>query len=386
MKKFLDILLIILLTVLVINIFKTDEPTILNDTLIFEFSDSSYTIPASVWVNVKNNTENPITFNTCSDIDIKYAGDNLVFPEDFCDDVTLWSGSWILIDYTNQYESFLSVWKYNLNVEIDWKQYIDQFVLENKWSIKKIFVGLFYAPIYNLMIFLLSIFNWAFGWWIISITAIIRLVLVWPQHKMMISQKKLQAIQPKIKEIQKEHKGNQQVIWVKLMELYKKEKVNPMWSCGFLLIQMPILLVIYNIILSIKDSSNYFYVYSFLSDFKLDQINFNFFWLDLLASWWIAWIILALSVATIQFFQIKLSLAWKAQDKKWVVLEKKKWEDSYNQFMPDPEMMNKFMQYWMPAMVWIFTYTLFAWVGLYWGISTLFMLIQQLVVNKILKK
>ena len=51
---------------------------------------------------------------------------------------------------------------------------------------------------------------------------------------------------------------------MKLMELYKKEKVNPMGSCGFLLIQMPILLVIYNIILSIKDPSNFFYTYSFL--------------------------------------------------------------------------------------------------------------------------
>ena len=68
------------------------------------------------------------------------------------------------------------------------------------------------------------------------------------------------------------------------------------------------------------------------------------------------------------------------------MLEKKKWEEWYSQFMPDPEVMNKFMQYWMPAMVWVFTFTLFAGVGLYWGISTTFMLLQQLIVNKILKK
>jgi membrane protein insertase Oxa1/YidC/SpoIIIJ len=45
---------------------------------------------------------------------------------------------------------------------------------------------------------------------------------------MMVSQKKLQAIQPKIKKIQEENKGNQQAIGMKLMELYKKENVNPM--------------------------------------------------------------------------------------------------------------------------------------------------------------
>jgi membrane protein insertase Oxa1/YidC/SpoIIIJ len=35
---------------------------------------------------------------------------------------------------------------------------------------------------------------------------IIRIVLLWPQHKMMVSQKKLQGIQPKIKKIQEENK------------------------------------------------------------------------------------------------------------------------------------------------------------------------------------
>ncbi|MBT3729152.1 hypothetical protein HOF65_07065 [bacterium] len=67
------------------------------------------------------------------------------------------------------------------------------------------------------------------------------------------------------------------MLGMKLMELYKKEKVNPMGSCGLLLIQMPILLVIYNIILSIKDPSNFFYTYAFLADFKLDSIKFDFF-------------------------------------------------------------------------------------------------------------
>jgi membrane protein insertase Oxa1/YidC/SpoIIIJ len=43
-----------------------------------------------------------------------------------------------------------------------------------------------------------------------------------------------------------------------------------------------------------------------------------------------------------------------------VVLEKKQGQDTYNQMMPDPEMMNKIMLYGMPVMVAVFTYSLFA--------------------------
>ena len=313
MKKVLDILLIVLLTILVINLFGNDDQVKVNNTLIFEFEDNDYTIPASIWVVIKNNTSTGIIFNTCDDLNIKYAWERLVFTWSFCKDVVLESLSGTTIDYSSEFNQFESIWNYNLSVNYDWKEYYDQFELENSWSFKKIFVGLFYAPMYNLMIFLLNLFEWVFWWAIIFITIIIRLILLFPQHKMMLSQKKLQAVQPKIKEIQEKYKWQQQVLWMKLMELYKKEKVNPMGSCWFLIIQMPILLVVYNIILSIKDPSNFFYTYTFLANFDLNSINYNFYWLDLLGSWWISWILLWLTVALIQFFQIKLSLANKSK-------------------------------------------------------------------------
>jgi membrane protein insertase Oxa1/YidC/SpoIIIJ len=54
--------------------------------------------------------------------------------------------------------------------------------------------------------------------------------------------------------------------------------------------------------------------------------------------------------------------------------------------MPDPDLLNKFMLYWLPVMIAIFTYTFFAWVGIYWWVGTLFMIVQQYIVNKIIKK
>ena len=126
----------------------------------------------------------------------------------------------------------------------------------------------------------------------------------------MVSQRKMQAIQPKIKEIQNKHKWNHQVLGKELMDLYKKEKVNPMWSCGLLLIQMPILIVIYHIIISIQDPVNTFYLYGFLSDYNLSNLLSNFYWLDLLAVWWMAGLILAVLVWVVQFIQVKLSLSF----------------------------------------------------------------------------
>jgi len=174
------------------------------------------------------------------------------------------------------------------------------------------------------------------------------------------------------------------------MALYKKEKVNPMGSCGFLLIQMPIILVIYNIILNIESPTNPFYLYGFHSWFDMIDMSSTFFGIDLLAAWWVVGIFLAAFIWFIQFIQIKLSLSFNKKNsdekKKGVVLEKKKWATDYSSMMPDPEMMNKFMLYGMPWMVAVFTYTLFAWVGLYWWISTLFAILQQIIVNKLVYK
>ena len=389
MKKILDILIIVLLTLLVANLFNGNDNKANNidNKVIVELSDSSYSIPSSLILNITNNTVNNLKINTCDNIKINFSWDDLAFENIFCKDLLIESGKLESINYSSEYDKFTEIWNYVMKLNILEKEYIQTFEIENKWTFSKLFTALFYAPIYNLMIFLISIFNNSLGFAIIWITIIIRIVLLRPQHKMMLSQKKLQAIQPKIKEIQKKHKWNQQMLGKEFMDLYRKEKVNPMWSCGFLFIQMPILLVLYNIILSIKDPSNYYHIYEVLTNYNLSLISFDFFWLDLLSSWWISWFLLWISVALVQYLQIKLSLGNKeVENKKWIVLEKKKDESGYSQFMPDPDMMNKFMLYGMPWMVWVFTYTLFSWIGIYWWVSTLFMLFQQIVVNKVLKK
>ena len=183
-------------------------------------------------------------------------------------------------------------------------------------------------------------------------------------------------------------KWDSQKLGVELMNLYKKEKVNPMGSCGLLIIQLPILLVIYNVITSILDSTNSYYLYSFFSHFQVSQIVTDFYGINLLGVWGLHGAILALFVWGVQFIQVSLSMSnmKKSGSQKWLVLEKKPGDEGYNSLMPDPEFMNKFMMYGMPAMVVVFTYSLFIWIGMYWWVSTVFAIFQQLLVNKILKK
>ena len=389
MKKFLDIFIWSLLILLTINLFtgwNEVKEKQLSGKINIETTEKAYTIPPVVALKVMNNSTGALNLNNCNDISLHHAGQKVDLVQKECNDIIINSWEESVINFSDDYNSFFEAGQYNFEYVLWDNRYLASFEIEHRGSISKLFSTVFYAPIFNLFVFLITTFWNSLGWAILAITVIIRIVLLWPQHKMMVSQKKLQGIQPKIKKIQEENKWNQQAIGMKLMELYKKEKVNPMGSCGFLLIQMPILLVIYNIILSIKDPSNFFHIYNFQSSFDIASIDFTFFGIDLLQSGGITGLILAISVALIQFTQVKLSLAGKKVDTKNVVLEKKKWDKDYSSMMPDPEMMNKFMLYGMPAMVAVFTFTLIAWVGIYWGMSTLCMVFQQLFVNKILKK
>lgn len=384
--KIINFLLVFLLVFLLMNLFFPVEKNKQKTGIQISTDKTNYTIPLSLSINISNFSEENIVINPCKDIQIK-KDDIIITKKTECSDIVIKQNETKTISYQNEYNLFKYTWTYLILTKIKDKEYTSSFNLENAWFFKKFFVFFFYQPIYNLMAFLLKFTSYSLWWAIVIITVIIRLLLLIPQHKMMLSQRKMQLIQPKIKEIQEKYKWNHQMLWMELMKLYKKENVNPFGSCGLLLIQMPILIVLYYVIIWIKNQSNQFYLYSFLSDYNASLIDSNFYWLDLFWIWWWAGLILAFIVWLLQFIQTKLSLSYnKINDNKNIVLEKKKWNSNYESVMPDPEIINKFMLYWLPVMIMIFTYFFFAWVGLYWGISTLFMIFQQAFVNKVLKK
>ena len=102
------------------------------------------------------------------------------------------------------------------------------------------------------MYWLLNIGNSLFNNWglaIIFLTVVIKL-LTWPlSAKAYVSMGKLRELQPKMALLQEKHGDNKQAMSQELMEMYKKEGVNPLGGCLPMLLQMPFFLAFYWVLL-----------------------------------------------------------------------------------------------------------------------------------------
>ncbi len=104
-------------------------------------------------------------------------------------------------------------------------------------------------PMFLLLQFLQSyIGNW--GWTIVFLTILIKLVLYPLSYKGMVSMQKLKDLAPKMKEIQAKYKDDKQKQSMHMMELYKKHGANPMGGCLPLILQIPIFFAIYRVLLN----------------------------------------------------------------------------------------------------------------------------------------
>jgi len=84
-----------------------------------------------------------------------------------------------------------------------------------------------------------------YGVAIILLTIFIRLILYPLMQKQMVSMREMQKIQPLMKAVQEKYKNDKERLNKELMALYKEHKVNPMSGCLPLLIQMPILILLF---------------------------------------------------------------------------------------------------------------------------------------------
>ena len=90
--------------------------------------------------------------------------------------------------------------------------------------------------------------NW--GWTIVILTILIKLVLYPLSFKGMVSMQKLKDLAPKMKEIQAKYKDDKQKQSMHMMELYKKHGANPMGGCLPLILQIPVFFAIYRVLLN----------------------------------------------------------------------------------------------------------------------------------------
>lgn len=229
------------------------------------------------------------------------------------------------------------------------------------------FHTIFYQPIFNALIGLYNLVG-DIGIAIIILTVLLKLVL-WPlTQKSLQSQKMLQSLQPKLKELQEKHKGDKQALTQATMALYKEEKVNPFSSCLPLLIQLPFLFALYRVLVDGLHSKSFDSLYGFVHNpGTINVMSLGF--LNLAA----ASIPLAIIAGGAQFWQAKMmprpvvpsNAGPGAKDESTMAV------------------MNKQMLYLAPLMTVFIGAKLPGGLALYWVVMSLLTVLQQhLIFNK----
>src|SRR3989344_4507521 len=115
------------------------------------------------------------------------------------------------------------------------------------YFIKLIYSEIFYRPLLNGLVFFTSVLPGRdLGLAVILLTLIIKIITFPLTHKMLHTQKKMKKIEPEIKKIYSENKDKEKQAHA-LMALYKAHGVSPFSGFLALLIQMPLLVALYQV-------------------------------------------------------------------------------------------------------------------------------------------
>ncbi len=228
------------------------------------------------------------------------------------------------------------------------------------------FHTLFYKPMYNALIFILDILpNHDVAIAVIILTVFIKIVLLPLSHKMFKTQILQRKVQPIISKIQEEYKDNRQMLGIKLLEVYKEHKLNPFSSILLMLIQIPIVFALYFVFYKGGlPNINTIDLYSFTP--FVNNVNHILFNVDFTK----ANSFVGLVAALFQYAQIRLSLQnIQTTDK------------PINELKPEEIMqkqMSFMMKWFIPVLIFIASLKVSAAVALYWIVSSVFMIIQEL--------
>jgi YidC/Oxa1 family membrane protein insertase len=236
------------------------------------------------------------------------------------------------------------------------------------------FDTILYQPLYNLLIVIYNLLpGWDVGFAIIALTILIK-GLLWPlTSKSLRGQKALQEIQPKIDALKEECGDDKEKLAKKMMELYSAEKVNPLSSCLPMLIQLPILITLYRVLMSGLEANPADHLYAFV--YNPEVVNHMFLgFLDLTEPS----IYLALIAGAFQFAQTKM-LSARRPPKNLRKKEGAKDEDMLAS-------MNKNMLYFMPVITVVIGASLPGGLTLYWSAVNIVSVIQQFVIFRQDKK
>ncbi len=232
-----------------------------------------------------------------------------------------------------------------------------------------IFFSLFYQPIYNLNVFLIDVLpggNVALA--VILTTVLVKLLLFPLTKKALLTQIKMREIEPKMEEIKKKYKDDRQALGKATLDLYKEAKVNPFASILVLIIQIPVVIALYWIFYKgglpdIKPEA----LYGFIG--FPDLVTMKLFIFDMAEKSWI----LAVSAGVTQYIQATLSFPPLPPKKEG---EEKSFKDDFARNMQFQ------MKYFFPILIVIISHSLSSAVALYFVVSNIFTIGQELALKR----
>jgi YidC/Oxa1 family membrane protein insertase len=90
--------------------------------------------------------------------------------------------------------------------------------------------------------------NWAWILAIVFLVVTVRIILFPIFVKQIKSQRAMQTLQPQVKALQEKHKGDRETLQKEMMELYRREKANPLMGCLPMFLQIPVFLGLFHVL------------------------------------------------------------------------------------------------------------------------------------------
>src|SRR3989344_7934309 len=228
-----------------------------------------------------------------------------------------------------------------------------------------IFNELLYRPLFNATVLLYNLIpGQDFGLAIISLTIIIRIILFPLSVKALKSQKAIAKINPKTKELKEKHKNDQVAYNKAVMDLYKEHGVNPMAGCLPLLIQLPVIIALYQAFVAGFNPENLkALLYTFIQNPEaINKTSLGF--IDVTAKNHP----MAILTGIVQFFQSKMAVS--------------QMPSAGDGIGKELSSLNGQMLYFFPVMIIIIGWNLSAGIVLYFLTTTLFSIVEQMYIKK----
>lgn len=226
----------------------------------------------------------------------------------------------------------------------------------------------FFDPLYNILMLLFKILPFFdAGIIVIILTIFVRLIIFPLSRKAILTQVKMNEIGPELAKIKEKYKDKSEEQARHTLALYKEKRVNPFSGILVIIIQIPIILALYQIFLNFPEVNSSL-LYSFVAE--PSHVNTTFLgFLDITAKS----ATLALFAALSTFFQLQFSMKGQSQPK----------GNSFGDNLT--RSMQTQMKYFFPLIVFFISYRISGVIALYWLTTNLFSIAQEFFVRKKLK-